>query len=270
MSASIQENQVVIRINDQVITERDIAREVQYHPAENLHEARNKAAMALSIRALLVSEAERLGIAGESSTDSDVPAGEDNRISALLERELDIPEPDEAACRNYFTRNRNRFRGPSRYRVSHIFRPAPADDAQARAAARNRCRRLIRILLADAQRFGRLARRYSRCPSAETDGLLGDVTPGQTCSEFERALDRLPAGEISAYPVETRYGFHVVWLHDKEAGEPLTFEAAQPLIADYLRESVWRRAVSQYLRILAGRADIRGIQLEISDSPLVQ
>ncbi len=268
MSVSVQKNPGPIRINNHMVTEEDIAREMQYHPAENLREARHQAALALSIRALLVSEAERLGITGKVA--DNMPAGEDDRIRTLLERELNIPEPDETACRNYFSKNRSRFHGPSRYQVSHIFRPAPADDADARAAARNRCRRLIRVLRAEPQRFGRLARRHSRCPSAEMDGLLGEVMPGQTCSEFERALEHLPAGEVSAYPIETRYGFHVIWLHQKKSGEHLLFETVRPVIEEYLRESVWRRAVSQYLRILAGRAEIHGIELDVSKSPLVQ
>jgi len=46
------------------------------------------------------------------------------------------------------------------------------------------------------------------------------------------------------------------------------------MIADYLRERSWRRAVSQYLRLLIADADadadIQGVDQEAADSPLLQ
>jgi len=41
-------------------------------------------------------------------------------------------------------------------------------------------------------------------------------------------------------------------------------------IAEYLAEASWRRGVAQYIRLLAGQADIRGIDIGGSGSPLVQ
>ena len=255
-----------IRVNDRSISEDEIARELQYHPAADLDQARQKAATALAIRALLLSEADRLGItSGESGAD-----GDEARIGALLERELSAPEPDEASCRAWYEKNREQLRTPGRYRVSHILRPAPADDADARVAARTRCRRLIRLIKQDSSRFAALAQRHSRCPSACEGGDLGEIGPGQTCREFEKALERFPVGEVVAHPLETRYGFHVVWLHERIPGQIPDFEQVRETVANYLSESVWRRSVSQYLRVLAGQADIRGIDIEAASSPLVQ
>ena len=257
-----------ILVNGRTITEEAINEELQYHPAPSVEEARREAAKALSIRALLLSEAERLGISGEDRQTAE--SEEEAKIRRLLAQELDNPEPDESACREYFESNRERFRTPSQYHVSHVFRPAPTDDADARIAARERCRRIIRVSLREPERFARLALKHSKCPSAEFGGDMGVVSAGDTSLDFERALQRLPAGEISPYPVETRYGFHAIWLHERQEGELLPYEAVRQKIADYLRESVWRRSVSQYLQILAGRSRIQGIDLAGADNPLVQ
>ena len=53
-------------------------------------------------------------------------------------------------------------------------------------------------------------------------------------------------------------------------GRQLPFEAVSEQIAAYLREHVWRRAVSQYLQLLVGQAEIRGIALNGASTPLVQ
>jgi peptidyl-prolyl cis-trans isomerase C len=44
----------------------------------------------------------------------------------------------------------------------------------------------------------------------------------------------------------------------------------QGRIAEWMGEKVRRAAIRQYVSILAGRADIQGIDLEASTSPLVQ
>ena len=80
----------------------------------------------------------------------------------------------------------------------------------------------------------------------------------------------LEPGQLCPVPVPTRYGYHVLRLDSREAGRPLPFEAVRDQIARYLEDAAWRTAVRQYLQILVGRADIKGIALAGAASPLVQ
>lgn len=264
------QSEAAIRINDRTISDDEINREMQHHPADSPETARQQAALALSVRELFLAEADRLGIDGRGAADGTGVTAEEARIRELMAREVECPEPAEDECRRFFDKNRDRFRTPPEYEVSHILRPAATDDAEGRSMARARCRRILQVVQADPERFARLARRHSRCPSAEAGGYLGLIGPGQTATDFERALERAPVGEPGRYPLETRYGFHVVWLHAREPGRPLGFDEAHDRIRSYLRESVWRRAVSQYVRILAGRSAVQGIDLGATDNPLVQ
>ncbi len=264
------QSEAVIRINDRMISDDEINREMQHHPADSAEAARQHAALALSVRELFLAEADRLGIDGSAVGQSEGVTPEEARIRELMTREVECPEPSEEECRRFFDKNRDRFRTPPEYEVSHILRPAATDDAEGRSRARARCRRIMQVVQADPERFARLARRHSRCPSAAAGGYLGPVGPGQTSTDFERALERAPVGEPGRYPLETRYGFHVVWLHARAPGRPLDFDEAHDRIRSYLRESVWRRAVSQYVRILAGRNDVEGVDLGATDNPLVQ
>jgi peptidyl-prolyl cis-trans isomerase C len=117
--------------------------------------------------------------------------------------------------------------------------------------------------------FAALARDRSDCrASAAQGGSLGQFSQGETVAEFERGLDRMKIGEIAV--VETRYGFHVVRLDHRVEGEQLPFEMAHDRIAAYLMETIERKALAQYVSILAGRADITGLALAASPSPLVQ
>jgi peptidyl-prolyl cis-trans isomerase C len=256
-------------VNGVTLGEADIALEMQYHPAPSLEEARRAAAEALVVREVLLQEAERLGLA--------VPAGpaggesaEEVRIRLLLEREVRVPEPDAEACRTYYESNRERFRSPDLYEVSHILLAAPPDDPEARDRAGAAAEALLAELREAPGRFAALARAHSACPSRETGGSLGQVSRGQTVPELEAYLARAEEGVIAPDPVETRYGYHVVYLHRRVPGEALPFEVVVDRIADYLRESVTRRAIAQYVRLLLGRAQIQGIDLGVADSPLMQ
>ncbi len=57
---------------------------------------------------------------------------------------------------------------------------------------------------------------------------------------------------------------------DKSTGKQLPLEAVVTLIRDYLHARSLQTGISQYIKVLAGKARIAGFELEGSDSPLVQ
>jgi peptidyl-prolyl cis-trans isomerase C len=88
--------------------------------------------------------------------------------------------------------------------------------------------------------------------------------------ELETYLFAMKAGEICPIPVSSRYGWHIVRVLERADGRDLPYESVRDGIADYLAEASWRRAVSQYIALLAGRAALAGIDLRAATSPLVQ
>ena len=79
-------------------------------------------------------------------------------------------------------------------------------------------------------------------------------------AEFEAALARLAPGEITREPVETRFGYHIIQLGRRLEARQLPFELVAARIRDYLAERVRRRALQQYVAVLAGRAELRGVE----------
>ncbi len=249
-----------IMVNGVEISDDAIYAEMQYHPAPSQEMAEYSAKLALIARELMLQEAARLDI-----TDAD----EEERLTALIEREVQTPKLDEEHCQRFFEANRQRFRTGDLFEVSHILCAASPDDATARDAARNRAAEAI-AQLNQGGVFAELATQISDCPSKQTSGSLGQIALGQTVPEFEQAMMAMQEGEISAQPVESRFGFHVIHLHGKVEGHPLEYDQARDQIANYLRDSVHHKAMSQYLSLLIGRADIQGIDLLGANAPLVQ
>ncbi len=263
---------VPVSVNGVAIKSADIARETQHHTSADPDEAWNLAARALAIRELLRQEAERLGVEAQPIEDEEgrreTPA--EARDRALIEREVVVPQADDAVCRRYFEQNRRRFRTPDLYEVAHILLPAAPGDAAARQAARDAAEVLIGELRERPAGFAAMAARHSACPSSAQGGNLGQIGPGQTVAEFEAVLQTMQPETIHPQPVETRYGLHIVRLERRIDGRELPYEAVRQRIADYLDEAVHRRALRQYVTMLAGRAVVTGIDLGGQAGQLVQ
>lgn len=256
---------VPIKVNGQEISEADIAREMQHHPAASMAKAREQAIEALILHRLLIEEAQRLGIDGVADD-----LGDDPRIAALIEREIETPEPDEAACRRYYENNRSKFRSSDEYEARHILLACAPDDFEARDAAKARAQRIIAALQSEPELFGGMAVAYSACPSRNQGGKLGALTRGDTVPEFETYVFSLNEGELCPVPIETRYGVHVIALDRKIVGKVLPLGAVKAQIAQYLQGMSIHMATRQYLMLLAGRARIEGFEIATADSPLVQ
>lgn len=262
----------LVSVNGVAISQETISAEAQQHPASSPAEAFREAARALVVRELLLDEARSLGIAAEPAKDGKGrrETDEDALIRALLEREIKSPEAGIGDCRRYYDANPGRFASDTVFEARHILVAASAEDKAAREQARATAQTLIDELTRDPSRFALLAREYSACPSREQGGNLGQLTHGSTVPEFETILKALEQGKMCPVPVPTRYGYHVIQLDRVIAGSRLPFEAVRDRIAVYLEASSWSRAVSQYIGILAGKADIRGIDIGGAHGALVQ
>jgi len=246
-----------VSVNGMGITAGQISAEAQYHPAENLSDAKEMAMRALVVRELLLQEAQNKGIFEGRCGVKDEQAV----IDELLKMEVKIPEPDKKSCERYYKSNKQRFVTSPLFQVSHILFPV---DAKQKADE------VLALLQKNPDRFSDLAKEYSACSSGKEGGRLGQISKGQTTPEFEAALFNMQKGEISHEPAATRYGYHIIRVHERAESKEMPFETVQEWIADYLKQSVWQRAVSQYIGVLAGKSDIKGFKLKSSDSPLVQ
>ncbi|AQZ53482.1 peptidylprolyl isomerase [Martelella mediterranea] len=261
-----------ISVNGVTIAESAILAEAQNHPADNPGAALRAAAEALVIRELLLQKAAEEQVTGtpETTADGKTETAEDAKIRALIEISVDAPSADEAECRRFYDNNRSRFRSEPIFEASHILLAASPADEAARRQARAEAGQMIAELEAGAVRFSELARARSACPSAEHGGNLGQLSPGGTVPEFEAVLMRLPEGEVTGSPVETRYGFHIIRMDRRIEGAQLPFEAVRPRIAAWLEAASWSKAVQQFIAVLAAEATIEGIEITGADGPLVQ
>jgi peptidyl-prolyl cis-trans isomerase C len=254
-----------IVVNGTAITAREVAAEMQHHPAADAFAAWEDAARALVVRRLLLDAATEAGVD---------PTEDDDAIGALLAREIRVPAPDEDAARRWFAAHPDRFGTPEWWDASHILVAADPEDAEERADAQRRAAALLDQVREIPGSLPDLARVHSACPSREQGGHLGRVERGSTVPEFEAALVALVPGQVCAEVVQTRYGMHVVQLHRHAPRRDARFEDAAPAVMRDLARVAWQSAVRHYIAVLAARATIEGFALDTdgearADGPLV-
>ena len=137
-----------------------------------------------------------------------------------------------------------------RIRARHILLPAatPAEEQEAQ-------RRLLefkRTIQSGGASFESLARQFSTDGSASKGGDLGWIYPGETVPDFERAMRRLPVGEISE-PVKSQFGMHLIEVLDRRAAENSP-EQVRAAARQALRQQKADEAFEQWARELRDRA----------------
>ena len=224
---------------------------------------------------LLRQAAQRAGLldaADAASVDGVISEAASQAIEAWIEREIEIPEPSDEACRRYHAAHAARFSNGERAQLRHIlFAVTPGTDV---VALRNRAEAcLLDVRCHDGRQsgFAEAARALSNCPSGLDGGELGWLAPADCAPEFAREVFG-DTREVGVLPrlVHSRFGLHVVEVLAREGGTAQPFEAVRGAVAMLLRQQAYVTALRQLLQVLAGAATLEGVDLDAADSPLVQ
>jgi peptidyl-prolyl cis-trans isomerase C len=236
------------------ITINDVAIDADEWPSREL----------AAVRELLRQRAVAIGLLDADARDDAVTAG----IEQLLAREVITPSPTEEECRRYYDAHAEGFRSGDLVCARHIlFQVTLGCNVD---LVRAEAEQTLAQLLADPGDFEACALTLSNCPSGRQGGNLGQIGRGDTVPEFERALFGLQPTGILRELVKTRHGFHVVAIDQRIPGRTLPFDAVRDRVAERLKASVEEQALRQYVSILAGQAQITGIDLQAATSPLLQ
>jgi peptidyl-prolyl cis-trans isomerase C len=223
---------------------------------------------------LLRQAAQRAGLldAGDlPQLDGSMSAAASLAVEELLERELQLPDIDESACRRHHAAHPQRFGAQERVALRHVlFAVTPGVDVN---ALRKRAEALLLELRCASPQdgaFAKAAAELSNCPSGAQGGELGVVTAQDVAPEFGKEIFGHPEVGVLPRLVHSRHGLHVVEVLAREGGEPQPFEQVHVAVALSLKQQAWITALRQYLRVLASESALEFVAVEAADSPLVQ
>ena len=181
----------------------------------------------LILREIIFHEAEKDGITKEPAVVNRIEdVKEKVVIEEYLKRKLEgglVPAKEDQE--KYYLENKDVFDTASTIRVEHILVKTKEEALK------------IQEQIGQGESFEKLARENSICPSAPRGGDLGYFKRGEMVPEFDAAAFALKKpGEISPI-IETRFGFHIIKLIDKDGlMEKFIASKQNELVDAYLEE----------------------------------
>jgi peptidyl-prolyl cis-trans isomerase C len=111
---------------------------------------------------------------------------------------------------------------------------------------------VLTVKLQSGADFSKLAREQSADESNTRGGDLGWISAGKLPVDFMNAIQALKPGQITAHPVHTIYGWHVIKLVETRSASAPPFEEVKAQIAANLQQARYK----QFLESAAANAKI--------------
>jgi peptidyl-prolyl cis-trans isomerase C len=158
----------------------------------------------------------------------------------------------EDDAKKFYDSNTKEFANPDLVRASHILfmTPPNATPDQQKAAEKKAKAAIARAN--SGEPFDKLAAQLSEEPgAAQRGGDLGYFPKEKMVPEFANAAFAQKVGSVSATPVKTKFGYHVIKVTDKKPAGTATFDEAKAQIMQFLQAQKRReifKGVMQELR----------------------
>ena len=145
-------------------------------------------------------------------------------IEAMVDGEVQSPQPQEDECRRYYDANPSQFMVGQALHVRHIlFAVTPGVNVHALTVHAEKA--LLELTRKDAlpARFAQLAAELSNCPTSVQGGDLGWIGPEDCAPELANELFHQKHAQwgMGVHPrlIHTRFGFHIVDVLSRRAGK---------------------------------------------------
>jgi len=149
----------------------------------------------------------------------------------------------EADAKAFYDANTKEFANPDLVKASHILFLVPKDATPEQAKAAEEKAKAAIVRANAGEDFAKLADELSEEPGAkQRHGDLGFFPKDRMVPEFADAAFAQAVGSVSATPVKTKFGYHVIKVTDKKAAGTASFDDAKAQIMQFLQAQK-RRAV---------------------------
>ncbi len=163
----------------------------------------------------------------------------------------------EDDAKKFYDANQKEFTNPDLVKASHIlFRlPPDASPEQAKAAEKKAKDAIVRANKGEP--FAQLAAELSEEPGAkERGGDLGYFPKDKMVPEFADAAFAQKVNSVSATPVKTKFGYHVIKVTEKKPAGTATFDEAKGQIIQFLQAQKRRDVFKSVIQDLRQAAKI--------------
>lgn len=172
----------------------------------------------------------------------------DLALRVWLKKESLNVKVSEKEMKDYFNENKEQFKVPATLEARHIL-----------TKTENEAKDIIKTLDKASnkkEKFEELAKTKSVGPSGPQGGYLGKFPENKMVPEFSNAAKKMKKDTYSKSPVKTQFGYHVIYLEDKQGAKALEFDKIKNRIEQVLLQEKFKNFLESEANKLRDKAKI--------------
>ena len=171
-------------------------------------------------------------------------------VNMWMKEQMDNTVVSDSEAKEFYDKNIKQFMQKASVHAKHIL-VKTAEEAK-------KIIEELKSLSGEAlkKKFIELAKENSTGPSGPQGGDLGTFTKGQMVPEFSKAVWALKPGEITKEPVKTQFGYHVIYLEEKNDAKPTPYEKVKERIIASLKQKQFANKITTMAKELRKKAKI--------------
>lgn len=167
-------------------------------------------------------------------------------------------EVTDADAETFYKANPDQFKQPEQVRASHILIMVPEDAKPEVVIEKEKAAQAVLKRVKGGEAFDKVADEVSEDPSAKQNhGDLDFFSKDRMVPEFADAAFKMKEGEVSAEPVRSQYGYHVIKVTGRKAPETIALETVKPQVLAYLKNEKKKQEVEKIVREIRAKADVK-------------
>ncbi|MDP3290572.1 MAG: peptidylprolyl isomerase [Sulfuricurvum sp.] len=224
-------------------------------PADKQNELRQRIIEGMIAQELVYDDAKRTGVLESKEYKQELEALV-SRLKIQLaakvweQEQFEAIKVDSKEVKAYFDANPDEFVDKEKIRARHIL---VKTAAEAQAVIKS-----MKALSGEKLKneFIAQAKSKSTGPSAAKGGDLGYFPRGQMVPSFNDAVFAMKEGTMSSAPVQSQFGYHVIYVEDKKAAKKLGFDEVKNFIEQRLKMDKFKATMEKKMATLREKAKI--------------
>ena len=263
LSATIASAHTLVTVNGSAITQSDVDTELMQAtqgrfnqvPADKQMQFRQQVLQQLIAKELVYGDAKKTGVLNSKDFKTEYKklleiAKKNIAIQVWQKQQLAKVKVSQKEMKDYYKKNKEEFNQKESVHARHILVKTEAEAKKIIAE--------LKGLKGDAlkNKFMDLAKTKSTGPSGAKGGDLGFFTKGQMVPAFNDKVFSMKVGTVTATPVKTQFGYHVIYLEKKNPASIRSFKEVKNVIEQRLKLEKFKVAVKAKMRKLEKSAKI--------------
>lgn len=171
-------------------------------------------------------------------------------VNMWMKSQMENAVVSDSESKAFYDKNKEKFMQKESVHARHIL---VKEEKEAQAIIDE-----MKTLKDDAlkNKFIELAKSKSTGPSGPKGGDLGTFSKGQMVPEFDKVVWALKVGEMTAKPVKTQFGYHVIYLEGKVDAKATEYAQVKDKIIASLKQQQFAGKVAEIAKELKAKATI--------------